>query len=511
MWESILKTVEEVNGVLNSYVWGWPTIILILGTGLLLTIRTRCLQVRKFGESLNTTIVPTIKSLGKKKQKDGRVNSISQFEAFSTAISGTVGTGNIIGVVAAIISGGPGAVLWMWISAFFGMVTNYAENVLGLYFRKKDSKGNLAGGAFYYIAYGLKWKWLAYLASVFCILAAIGMSGVQTNKISGSLSEAYMRMTGAENAEMVKLIVGIVVAVIAAIIIIGGIKRIGKVASMLVPFMSLLFIVLALIAIGTHYYRIPEAFGMIFSKAFNFNAVGGGILGFTFATVIKKGMARGVFSNEAGLGSSVIAHSASETREPVKQGLWGVFEIFFDTFIICTLTALMFLTTFDVHYFDTFDLSQNGLDSFMSMSMFSENFGGFGTATFSIILPLFAFTTIIAWSYYGEKGVEFFFGFMKEENRKYPVTIFKVLYVLLIAVSATIHSQVVWDISDTFNGLMALPNLICLVGLSGLVAKITKNYFDRKKGAKIEPMLSAYPDLNEEFKQDINSGDSEMQ
>lgn len=507
MWQSILKTVEEVNGVLNSYVWGWPTIILILGTGLLLTIRTRCLQVRKFGESLNTTIVPTFKSLGKKKQADGRLRSISQFEAFSTAISGTVGTGNIVGVVAAILSGGPGAVLWMWISAFFGMITNYSENVLGLYFRKKDSKGNLAGGAFYYIYYGLKWKWLGYLAAIFCIFAAIGMSGVQTNKISGALAETFSRATGNdENPELVKLIIGVIVAVVAAIIIIGGIKRIGKVASMLVPFMSLLFIVLAIIAIATHYYRIPQAFALIFSKAFNFSAVGGGILGYTFATVIKKGMARGVFSNEAGLGSSVIAHSASETREPVKQGLWGVFEIFFDTFIICTLTALMFLTTYDAS-----TLTTDMKDEVMSMSMFSSNFGAFGTATFSIILPLFAFTTILAWSYYGEKGVEFFFGFMKEENRKYPVTIFKVLYVLLIAVSATIHSQVIWEISDTFNGLMALPNLICLVALSGLVAKITKNYFDRKKGVKVEPMLSAYPELNEEFKQDIMSGDREMQ
>ena len=511
MWESFLKTVGDVNSVLNSYVWGWPTIILILGTGLLLTIRTRALQVRKFGESLNTTIVPTVKSLGKKKQADGRVRSISQFEAFSTAISGTVGTGNIVGVVAAILSGGPGAILWMWISAFFGMVTNYAENVLGLYFRKKDSKGNLAGGSFYYIAYGLKWKWLAYLAAIFCIFASIGMSGVQTNKISGTLSEAVSRASGGTvSVDLVKLIVGIVVAVVAAVIIIGGIKRIGKVASMLVPFMSLLFIVLAIIAIVTHYYRIPEAFSMIFTTAFNFNAVGGGILGYMFATVIKKGMARGVFSNEAGLGSSVIAHSASETREPVKQGLWGVFEIFFDTFVICTLTALMFLTTFDVATLNALDLNENGIDSFMSMSMFSTNFGAFGTATFSIILPLFAFTTIIAWSYYGEKGVEFFFGFMKEENRKYPVIIFKVIYVLLIALSATIHSGLIWDISDTFNGLMALPNLICLVALSGLVAKITKNYFDRKKGAKLEPMLSAYPDMNEEFKQDIASGDQEM-
>ncbi len=507
MWESILSGIESVNNTLNGIVWGWPVIILILGTGLLLTIRTRGLQVRRFGESLNTTIVPTIKSLGKKKQKDGRVNSISQFEAFATAISGTVGTGNIVGVVAAILTGGPGAVFWMWISAFFGMVTNYSENVLGLYFRKKDKDGNLAGGAFYYIAYGLKWKWLAYLAALFCMLAAVGMSGVQTNKISGTLAETFSRATGAgTNPETVKLIIGIIVAVIAAVIIIGGIKRIGKVASMLVPFMSLLFIILALIAIGTHYYRIPEAFGLIFSKAFNFSAVGGGLLGYTFATVIKKGMARGVFSNEAGLGSSVIAHSASETREPVKQGLWGVFEVFFDTFIICTLTALMFLTTYDIT-----TLSADMEDSVMSMTMFSNNFGGFGTATFSIILPLFAFTTIIAWSYYGEKAVEFFFGWTKEKTRKYIVIIFKVIYVLLIAVSATIHSELVWAIDDTFNGLMAIPNLICLIALSGLVAKITKNYFDRKKGIKVEPMLSAYPDMNEEFKQDIMSGDREMQ
>ena len=504
--QEILSSIENVNKVINSYVWGWPTIILILGTGLLLSVRTRFLQVRKFGASLNSTIIPTIKSFGKKKQGGGRIQAISQFEAFSTAISGTVGTGNIIGVVTAILSGGPGAVLWMWISAFFGMITNYSENVLGLYFRKKDSKGNLSGGAFYYIAYGLKWKWLAYIAAVFCIFAAIGMSGVQTNKISGTLSEVVSKITGTSYApnefNPVKLVIGIIVAALAAIIIIGGIKRIGKVTSMLVPFMSLLFIILALIAIGKNYQRIPEAFSLIFSKAFNFSAVGGGILGYGFATVIRQGMARGVFSNEAGLGSSVIAHSASETREPVKQGLWGIFEIFFDTFVICTLTALMFLTTYDVSTINPKAME----DSAWSMSMFTVNFGGFGTAAFSLILPMFAFTTIVAWSYYGEKAVEFFFGFMKEKNRKYPVMIFKLAYIVLIAVSSLIQSQLIWDIDDTFNGLMAVPNLICLVALSGLVWKITKNYFDRKKGKTPEPMLSAYPDMNEEFKQDIISG-----
>lgn len=506
MWESILDGIAAVNDVIGGIVWGWPVIILILGTGILLSVKTGFLQVRHFRDSLNSTIIPALKSLGRKKEsKDTRVKSVSQFEAFSTAISGTVGTGNIIGVVSAILTGGPGAVFWMWISAFFGMVTNYSENVLGLYFRKKDKEGNLSGGAFYYIANGMKVKWLGYCAAVFCVFAAIGMSGVQTNKISGTLTEALGSVFTFSSPETVRLIIGICVAVIAALIILGGIQRIGKVASMLVPFMSLLFIVMSLAAICMHIGAVPHALALIFTKAFSFRAAGGGIVGYTFATVIKKGMARGVFSNEAGLGSSVIAHSASETREPVKQGLWGVFEVFFDTFIICTLTSLTFLTTFDAETL-TGDLE----DTAMSMSMFSENFGGFGTAVFSVILPLFAFTTIIAWSYYGEKAVEFCFGKLEEKPRAAVVKVFKVIYILLIATSATIHSELIWAIDDTFNGLMAVPNLICLVALSGLVAKITRNYFDRKKGADIEPMLSAYPDMNEEFKADLALQDSEM-
>ncbi len=505
MWDSFISGVESVNSFINGLVWGWPVIILILGTGILLTIRTRFLQVRHFGESLRSTIIPAVKSIGKKKEKDTRVKSVSQFEAFATAISGTVGTGNIVGVVSAILTGGPGAVFWMWISAFFGMVTNYSENVLGLYYRKKDKNGNISGGAFYYIANGLKWNWLAYMAAIFCVFAAIGMSGVQTNKISGTISEALARTSLLENTQTIKLIVGAVVAIVTAVVIIGGIQRIGKVASMLVPFMSLIFIVMSLIAICIHIQNVPGVFALIFSKAFNFQAVGGGILGYSFAQVITKGMSRGVFSNEAGLGSSVIAHSASETREPVKQGLWGVFEVFFDTFIICTLTALMFLSSFDLS-----TLNENMEDSVMSMTMFSQNFGGFGTTVFAVILPLFAFTTVIAWSYYGEKAVGFCFQWMKEEKRKYVINAFKIIYVVLIAASSAIKSDLVWAIDDTFNGLMAVPNLICLIALSGLVAKITKNYFDRKKGKKLEPMLSAYPEMNEEFKQDILTENAEM-
>ena len=497
---AFIQTVTEVNAFINNIVWGWPVIILILGTGLLLSIRTRFLQVRKFGSSWAATIIPTIKSIGKKQEKKPGEKTVSQFEAFSAAISGTVGTGNIIGVVAAILTGGPGAVFWMWISAFFGMVTNYSENVLGLYFRKRDKDGDFSGGAFHYIEKGLGWKWLGYVAAVFCMLAAIGMSGVQTNKISGTLSGSLDQAFhfGQDNMFIVKLIIGVVVATVAAVIILGGIKRIGKVASMLVPFMSLLFIVMAIITIFANVGKVGGAFGMIFGNAFNFKAAGGGIFGYAFAQTIKKGMARGVFSNEAGLGSSVIAHSASETKEPVMQGLWGVFEVFFDTFIICTLTALMMLTTVDVNA-----LTGAEGDTAMALSMFSNNFGVFGTVTFSTILPLFAFTTIMAWSYYGEKATAFCFQWLGEKGQKISVVVFKILYVLLIVASAVIESDLLWNISDTANGLMAVPNLIALIAMNGLVWKITKNFYDRKKGIDVKPMLSAYPELNEEFEKEI--------
>ena len=274
MWETVIGVVKTANDRLNSIVWGWPTIILILGTGILLTIRTKAMQVRKLGESMSTTIVPTVKSMGKNK-KGKRSNAVSQFEAFSAAISGTVGTGNIIGVTSAILTGGPGAVFWMWVSAFFGMITNYAENVLGLYFRQKDKKGNFSGGAFYYISNGLGWKWLGYVAAVFCMLAALGMSGAQTNKISGTLTSTF----GVSDSTVAKIIVGIAIAAFTAIIIIGGIKRIGRVASMLVPFMSLLFIVLALIAICMNISALPKAFSRIFSNIFGCEALAGGVGG----------------------------------------------------------------------------------------------------------------------------------------------------------------------------------------------------------------------------------------
>ena len=511
MWDKIIDVVTKVNSAINGVVWGWPMIILILGTGILLTVRSRFMQVRKFKTSLNETIVPTVKSIGKKKAHlSKKENSISQFEAFATAISGTVGTGNIIGVSSAIMTGGPGAVFWMWVSAFFGMITNYAENVLGLYFRKKEKNGDFSGGPAYYLSEGLgrnsnqSWlkvigKILGVMAAVFCTFAAIGMSGAQTNKMSGTFQSVF---TSADKTT-VALIVGIAVAVILALVILGGIKSIGKVASVLVPFMSLIFICMALIIVASNLSNVLWVFEVIFKNAFSFKSAAIGVGGYAFSQIIQKGLARGVFSNEAGLGSSVIAHSASEVREPVKQGLWGIFEVFFDSFIICTLTAVVVLISYGhdeaALYGGTY------IDTQMSLMSFEKTFGGFGRVTYAVIIPLFAFTTILAWSYYGEKSVDFLFRKAGDKTRKIATTVFKVVYVLLVIVASLIDGELAWAISDTFNGLMALPNLIGVVLMSGLVVQISKNYFLRKKGYDIEPMLSAYPEQNEEFKADVKA------
>ena len=460
--------------------------------------------------------------MGKKRTSIKGEKTISPFEAFATAISGTVGTGNIIGVSSAIMTGGPGAVFWMWVSAFFGMVTNYAENVLGMYFRKKDSTGEFSGGPMQYLSEGIGrnvkgkggsvlrglGKVLGVMAAVFCVFAAIGMSGAQTNNIAGTFEDIFGKMEGV-NTDLVVLIVGIVVAIVLALVILGGIKAIGRVTSILVPFMSLVFIAMAIVIIFANVTMISNAFGLIFSNIFKFESAIAGVGGYMFAQIIQKGLARGVFSNEAGLGSSVIAHSASATREPVKQGLWGIFEVFFDTFIICTLTALVILVSFgnetgmkDVLYY--VDANGNTLSTtVVSMRAFQSLFGDVGTVIYAVIIPLFAFTTILAWSYYGEKCVQFLFRKTGAKGQKIASIVFKVAYVLLVIVAAIMDNTLAWEISDTFNGLMALPNLIGLVFMGGLVVKINKNYFDRKKGLNVEPMLSAYPEQNEEFQAEL--------
>ena len=331
---------KAINFINDNILWGIPMIVAILATGVFITIRTRFLQVRKFGTAMSSTIGPMFKSIGRKKGKKSDAKTVSQFEAFSAAISGTVGTGNMVGVATALISGGPGAIFWMWVSAFFGLVTNYSENVLGLYYRKKDKKGEMCGGPMYYISNGMKLKWLALIFAACCALAAVGMGMVQSNSISGTLQNSV----SGGSSTVIAIVCGVVVVAFTALIVVGGIKRIGKVASYIVPFMALLFILMSLVILAINITAVPKAFGLIFANAFSFRSVSGGFLGYVIMRGMRFGFARGIFSNEAGLGSSVIAHSASETKEPVKQGLWGILEVFIDTFIVCTLTALSLLT-----------------------------------------------------------------------------------------------------------------------------------------------------------------------
>ena len=513
---NIINELSRFVAFINDNIlWGIPMIVVILGVGIFMTVRTRGLQVRKFGYSLNVTIIPTVRQIfgGRKTGEDNNSKkknekTVTPFEAFSAAISGTVGTGNIVGVASAILSGGPGAVFWMWVSALFGMVTSYSEKVLGLYYREKEKDGSFSGGPMYYISNGMKNKPLAFFFAVCCMLAAGGMSMVQINSISETVQVA---VSGGAN-DTVAWIVGIAVAVVIALIVLGGVQRIGKVASAIVPFMALFFIAFALIIICMNITVIPAAFAVIFRSAFSVKAFAGGLFGHTVMAAMRYGFARGIFSNEAGLGSSPIAYAASETKEPVKQALWGVFEVFLDTFVICTLTALTILSTslksgkYDLtdigktaELLSSGELSKTVLSSFG----FTENLGFVGQLSYTVILPLFAFTTILAWSYYGQKSTGYLFG----RRRKTASTVFSIVYVLLIVVGAVTPSEFVWSLDEMFNALMALPNLIAVISLSGMVVKITKNYFDRQNGIDIEPMLSYSPELNRQFAEEIKENE----
>lgn len=479
--ESLDKIIVFIN---DNILWGVPMIILILGVGIYLTVRNKFTQVTKFPYAVKMTIGNAFKKDKNNKEKG---KGVSQFEAFSTAIAGTVGTGNIVGVATAIVAGGPGSIFWMWLSAFVGMFTNFAENVLGLYYRKKGKDGEFRGGPMYYISEGLGWKWLAIVFSIFCMFASFGMNMVQINTIADTLNGGF---------SIPQWVSGVLVALVVGLIIIGGIKRIGRIASYVIPFMCVGFILLALIIIFMNIKSVPSAFGQIFKGAFSVRAVGGGVLGYAIMRAMRFGLARGIFSNEAGLGSSVIAHSASETKEPVRQGLWGIFGVFLDTMIICTLTSLVILTS-GVYTEDVTE--QTG--AILAQMAFASAFGSFGKVVFSIILPIFAFTTILSWAYYGEKSFEYIFGGKR-------TIVYKIIYTLLIIVGSLAGVSLVWDLADLFNGLMAIPNLIALALLGGVVTKVTRNYFQRLKDPKIKPILSAYETTCET---DGNDGEGESQ
>ncbi len=486
-----MELIQKINGAINGFVWGIPMLVLLIGTGILMTILTKFFQVSHFGHWIKKTIgaIFTDKHVTKHTGKDDK--SISQFQSLCTALAATIGTGNIAGVAAAIVSGGPGAIFWMWIVAFFGMMTNYSENVLGIFFRRKNKKGEWMGGAMYYLKDGLGSKkgckqigaFLAILFAVFCVLASFGIGNMsQINTISSNLDSAF---------GINPVVSGVILMAIAALVIIGGLKRIASVTEKIVPFMAVAYIIGALVIIAMHGSNIGAAFVSIFKGAFAMKAVGGGIVGSGVKMALTWGMKRGVFSNEAGLGSSVMVHSASNVHEPVMQGMWGIFEVFADTIVVCTLTALAVLTSGLV------DLNTGAVivaekSTALVAEAFETSFGSFGDKFIAIAILLFAFSTVLGWSQYGLRGFEYLFGTKS-------TIIYRIVFVAFIYAGATMDLSLAWDISDTFNGLMAIPNLIGVLTLSGTVVAITKNYVDRTFRKKdVKPMYSFFDNYEEE-------------
>ena len=461
----MLSTIEAVNSVVNNFIWGVPAMICIIGVGLYLSIRTRFLQIRKFPYSMKVTLGRMMK---KKEASDG---ALTPFQAVCTALAATVGTGNVAGVAGAIAIGGPGAVFWMWISALLGMCTKFAEVTLAVHFRETNAQGDLVGGPMYYIKNGLdkKWHFLAYLFAAFGVLAVFGTgNATQVNTITTAIDSALssFNVLPADAVNLVNLIIGVALAIIIALILIGGIKRIGNVTSKLVPFMAIMYIVLALGVIIFHIKSVPAVFASIIEGAFNPASVTGGVVG-SFFMSMKKGVSRGIFSNEAGLGTGSIAHACADTKKPVKQGFFGIFEVFVDTIIICTMTALVILCSgVPVNYGEAAGAE-------LTIGGFTAVYGNWVSIFTAVAMCCFAFSTIIGWGLYGTRCIEFLLG----SRSNMP---FMVLYSLTAIVGATMNLGLMWSIAETFNGLMVIPNLIAVFLLSGVVVKMTKEYFAKE-------------------------------
>ena len=488
---SFLDWLTNLNDSINGFVWGIPMLVLLIGTGVFMTILTKVFQITHLKTWWTNTIGSIFTNRHVTKHTGKGDKSISQFQSLTTALAATIGTGNIVGVAAAIAIGGPGAIFWMWIVAFFGMMTNYSENILGIYFRRKNKNDEWSGGAMYYLQDGLggykgmKWvgKILAILFACFCVLASFGIGNAsQINSIAANMDAAF---------GIPSWVVGVVLLILGGLIILGGLKRVASVTEKIVPFMAIIYIIAAIVVICVNGANVGPAFSAIFKGAFGLKAAGGGIVGGGIALALTYGMKRGVFSNEAGLGSSVMVHSNSNVKEPVKQGMWGIFEVFADTIIVCTLTALVVLTSgvIDLNSGTVAAAYADASTSTLVGQAFGTLFKGAGPAFVAIALLFFAFSTVLGWSHYGAKAFEFLFG------EKAAIG-YKIVFVLFIFVGATMDLALAWDISDTFNGLMAIPNLIGVLSLFPLVYRITKNYVDRKlKHKDIEPMISKFPDI----------------
>ena len=460
----MLEYIKNINSVVNGFVWGVPAMVCIIGVGLYLSIRTGFIQIRKFGYSMRSTVGRIFE------KKTAAEGSITPFQAVCTALAATVGTGNIVGTSQAIALGGYGAVFWLWLAALLGMVVKYSEVVLSINYRERDEKGDWVGGPMYYITKGLgkNWKWLATLFCIFAALASFGIGNMsQINSIVGSINGAIVAFvpSAVEAEGAINLVCGLFLAALIAVILIGGIKRIGSVTEKLIPFMSIFYIIFTLIVIGTHAGNIGDAFVKIFSTAFTPQAMFGATTGIVLKETIVWGLRRSAFSNEAGLGSAAIAHAAADTKGPVQQGLYGIFEVFIDTIVICTLTALTIICSGVDIGFGTKPGSE------LITSAFATVFGDKFAALFvAIALMLFAFSTVLGWALYGTRCVQYLFGIKISK-------IYQWIFVVIVVVGAVSSIDVVWDIADTFNGLMAIPNFVALFALSGVVAKLTKEYF----------------------------------
>ena len=458
----MLNAIETINTAVNNFIWGVPAMVCIIGVGLYLSIRTGFLQIRKFPYAIRTTIGRMFR------KKDASDGAITPFQAVCTALAATVGTGNIAGVAGALAIGGPGAVFWMWVSALLGMCTKFSEVTLAVQFRETNADGELVGGPMYYIKNGLPkcWHWLAYLFAAFGVLTVFGTgNATQVNTITTAINSALTNygLLKPDQISTSNLIIGIVITIMIAMILLGGIKRIGQVTEKLVPFMALLYIVLALGVILLNLHVVPSVFASIIEGAFHPSAVTGGVVGSLFLSM-KKGVSRGIFSNEAGLGTGSIAHACADTRKPVKQGMFGIFEVFTDTILICTLTALVILCSqVSIPYGQTAGAE-------LTIQGFTATYGNWVSIFTAVAMCCFAFSTILGWGLYGARCIEFLFSSKITKP-------FMVVYSLVAILGATADLGLMWNIAETFNGLMAIPNLIALFLLSGTVVKLTKAYF----------------------------------
>ncbi len=511
--DKFIEKVASINGAVNNAIWGLPGLILLISAGVLLTVGTKFFQISHVRHWWKNTIASVFKK-NSKSTKSNDKHAISQFQALCAALAATIGTGNIAGVASAIVTGGPGAVFWMWVAAFFGMMTNFSENLLGIYYRRRNKDGEWSGGPMYYLRdglgkrYGKKWLKpisgvLAILFSAFAVLASFGIGNMaQVNKIVLNMDAAFFSNVSlgtipGTQIDIIHLIIGVVLLIIGALIIIGGLQRIAKVAEIVVPVMATLFVVGALIIFAINIQQVGAIFSAIFKFAFKPAAFLGGGVGILIKHTMTQGFKRGVFSNEAGLGSSVLVHSSSNTKEPVKQGMWGIFEVFFDTFIVCTMTAVVVLSTGFIDLTTGTPVAGANGDTLVSQA-FGNVFGAPGTWFIAIAMLFFAFTTVLGWSQYGAKAVEYLFGAK-------GVKVYKVIFVLMIVSGAVMEGGLAWDLSDTFNGLMMIPNLIGVIALFPLVIKVTKNYVDRKiKGKDVAPILSYDPEIQKEMEASLD-------